>query len=198
MVSTLLFVGLGNPGNDYTLTRHNVGFMIVDAFVRKHGWEWSQPTGLFQEATKRYASRPVVLAKPLTYMNLSGKAVKKLMAEHAVAPSQVIVIVDEYNFSSRIVRLHPKGSDGGHNGIASIINELGTPNFWRMRCGIDRDFGPGGLVDYVLSPWPKEKEADRDAMIASAVEAIELICKAGPERAMQQINSRPGDLEPPR
>lgn len=190
MLSTLLFVGLGNPGSEYSTTRHNIGFMVVDAFARKHGMEWSQRSTLYHEAAKRYASRPVVLAKPMTYMNLSGRAVKKLMAEHAVAPSQVIIIVDEYNFSSRTVRLHPQGSDGGHNGVASVMTELGTPRFWRMRCGIDRDFGPGGLVDYVLSPWPNDQEGARDEMITTAVEAIEQICKAGPERAMQGINKK--------
>ena len=190
MVSALLFVGLGNPGPEYELTRHNIGFLVVDAFAAKHRLSWSQPSGLYHESTTRYASRPVILAKPMTYMNNSGKAVKKLCAAHSVPAQNVIVIVDEYNFSSPIVRLHPKGSDGGHNGLSSVIEELKTENFWRLRCGIGRDFGPGGLVDYVLSVFPKAESGILEEMIENGVKAIETICKAGPQRAMNGINAK--------
>jgi peptidyl-tRNA hydrolase, PTH1 family len=119
MVSPLLIAGLGNPGAAYAGTRHNIGFMVVEAFGDERSCTWSQPSGLFDEATTRYASRPVVLIKPMTYMNLSGTAIRKAMATHAIAPSQVIVVVDDYQFSSRIVRLHPRGSDGGLESLAA-------------------------------------------------------------------------------
>jgi len=103
----------------------------------------------------------------------------------------VLVVVDEYNFPVGKIHLKSSGSDGGHNGVASVIAETGTQAFWRLRCGIARNFGPGGLVDYVLAPFAPDEEPQRDAMISAAADAIKDIVLIGPARAMSAINSRP-------
>ncbi len=188
MSASVLIVGLGNPGSRYAHTRHNVGFMVVDALAEALKAEWSRPSSLYDLAEVRFAGRQALLAKPLTYMNESGKAAKKLMGQHKLSPQQVVCVVDEYNFPVGKVHLRPEGSDGGHNGITSMIEELGTPKFWRLRCGIDRRFGPGGLVDYVLSPFESSDSDNLSLMLTRGVDALKLIMRLGPQQAMQQIN----------
>lgn len=128
------------------------------------------------------------ILKPLTYMNLSGEAVRLMAARLKLPSERIIAVVDEYNFPVGKVHLRLGGSDGGHNGLTSIIEELGTDKFWRLRCGIDRKFGPGELVDYVLAPFGSEEVEARNAMISSAVDALRLIATVGPEKAMQTVN----------
>lgn len=188
MSASVLIVGLGNPGSRYAHTRHNVGFMVVDALAEALKAEWSRPSSLYDLAEVRFAGRQALLAKPLTYMNESGKAAKKLMGQHKLSPQQVVCVVDEYNFPMGKVHLRPEGSDGGHNGITSMIEELGTPKFWRLRCGIDRRFGPGGLVDYVLSPFESSDSDNLSLMLTRGVDALKLIMRLGPQQAMQQVN----------
>ncbi len=179
----MIIAGLGNPGEEYAATRHNVGFMVVDAFVKKHGGAWKTESGLYSESNLRYASKNVSVIKPLTYMNESGRAIRKAMAVHGTKPQDVVVVVDEFNFPVGRVHLRSGGSDGGHNGVASVIKELGTPHFWRLRLGIDRDFGPGQLVDYVLSPFPSEKLDAVRSMLDTAVVTLEAIVRLGPAAA---------------
>ncbi|RPI66054.1 MAG: aminoacyl-tRNA hydrolase [Ignavibacteriae bacterium] len=188
-----LIVCLGNPGPEYAHTRHNIGFMVGDHLAAKHGVAWTKPSSLYMEAVIRIARKPVVLIKPLTYMNLSGQAVKKAMGVHHLLPKDVVIVVDEYNFPLGKIHLKPGGSDGGHNGTASVMHELATPNFWRLRCGIDRHFGPGELVKYVLAPFTPEESIARDGMIKMASEAVEEIAKHGAQTAMQNINRRMGE-----
>lgn len=188
MSASVLIVGLGNPGSRYAHTRHNVGFMVVDALAEALKAEWSRPSSLYDLAEVRFAGRQALLAKPLTYMNESGKAAKKLVGQHKLSPQQVVCVVDEYNFPVGKVHLRPEGSDGGHNGITSMIEELGTPKFWRLRCGIDRRFGPGGLVDYVLSPFESSDSDNLSLMLTRGVDALKLIMRLGPQQAMQQVN----------
>ena len=187
-MSPLIIVGLGNPGSEYAGTRHNIGWMVVDAFAAKHQSAWTMPSGLFMQATCRLARRDVYLVKPLTYMNASGKAAKRLLGQLKATPQQCVAVVDEYNFPVGRIHLRPQGSDGGHNGLTSMINELGTDAFWRLRCGIDRQFGPGGMADYVLGDFRADEIDARDAMIQRAVAALEEIIKAGPERAQSSVN----------
>lgn len=189
----MLFVFLGNPGTEYALTRHNIGFMVGDHLAHKHEAMWTKPSSLYHEAVIRVARKTAVLIKPMTYMNLSGQAAKKAMGVHKLQPKDVVIVVDEYNFPVGKVHLKPGGSDGGHNGVASMIHELGTANFWRLRCGIDRNFGPGELVKYVLAPFTPEETLARDAMIVHAASAVEEIMKLGPQGAMQRINGRMGE-----
>lgn len=188
-MQTIAYIGLGNPGSEYVETRHNIGWMIVDAFAAKHGARWTSPSGLYAQASCQFARTQIELCKPLTYMNASGRAAAKLLGHLKVPPARCVVVVDEYNFPVGKIHLRPRGSDGGHNGLTSMIQELGTDAFWRLRCGIDRRFGPGGMADYVLGTFSPDQIPDRDAMITAAVEALERIAKDGPDRAMQVINS---------
>jgi PTH1 family peptidyl-tRNA hydrolase len=188
-----MFVGLGNPGSEYATTRHNIGFMVVDAFVAAAEVTWTNASSLYDEARLRYAGIEVVVIKPLTYMNLSGKAVAKRSRELGISPTRVVVITDEYNFPVGKLHLKQGGSSGGHNGIASVIEELETANFWRLRCGIDRKFGPGELVDYVLAPFDASQSDELGRMIERGCEAIRQVAKVGPALAMQKVNtSGPG------
>lgn len=187
--STLMIVGLGNPGSEYETTRHNIGFMVVDEFAAAVDEQWTHPSSLFDEARTRYAGIEVVLIKPLTYMNLSGKAVAKRSRELGISPTRVVIVTDEYNFPVGKLHLKQGGSSGGHNGVASVIDELETANFWRLRCGIDRRFGPGELVEYVLAPFDASQKDDLAAMIDRGCEAIRQIAKLGPALAMQKINT---------
>jgi PTH1 family peptidyl-tRNA hydrolase len=184
-----MFVGLGNPGSEYAATRHNIGFMVVDAFVAAAEVTWANGSSLYDEARLRYAGIEVVVIKPLTYMNLSGKAVAKRSRELGISPTRVVVITDEYNFPVGKLHLKQGGSSGGHNGIASVIEELETANFWRLRCGIDRKFGPGELVDYVLAPFDASQSDELGRMIERGCEAIRQIAKVGPALAMQKVNT---------
>ena len=187
--STMMFVGLGNPGSQYADTRHNIGFMVVDAFISAAEVTWTHASSLYDEARLRYAGIEVVVIKPLTYMNLSGKAVAKRSRELGISPTRVVVITDEYNFPVGKLHLKQGGSSGGHNGIASVIEELETANFWRLRCGIDRKFGPGELVDYVLAPFDASQGDELSRMIERGCEAIRQIAKVGPALAMQKVNT---------
>ena len=182
-----IVVGLGNPGSVYAATRHNIGFMVIDAFVAAHKGVWKH--GKLADTCEITLSATRVLAvKPLTYMNLSGKAAAHVAHELSVPASRVIAITDEYNFPTGRIHLKRGGSDGGHNGISSMIEELRTPEFWRMRCGIDRKFGPGQLVEYVLAPFPEEEREAVELMIRSAVVGLDECIRSGPEIAMNRIN----------
>lgn len=184
-----LFVGLGNPGFEYADTRHNIGWMIIEEFAKKRGLTFTPGKGNWREISLTYAGKRIVLMEPLTYMNLSGTAVIKLMRQNEVSANHVICIVDEYNFPVGRVQLKQGGSDGGHNGIASMIKELQTANFWRMRCGIAKNFPSGGMADYVLSPFLSEEKEYLQEMIQKGCSAIEQIARSGLQRAMQTVNS---------
>lgn len=184
-----VIVGLGNPGEEYAHTRHNIGFRVAEAFVAKRQSQFVVGNGPWVEAHIRYARKEILVAQPTTYMNRSGIAARQLLWQHGLSPEQLIAIVDEYNFPVGRIHLKHGGSDGGHNGIASIIAELGTDRFWRLRCGIGRNFGPGELVDYVLSPFLPEELPLVEQMIADAVIAIEQIAKVGIARAATEINA---------
>lgn len=185
---------LGNPGAEYHETRHNIGFMVGDRFLTRRQVSWIHHHPQYDMAEITYARKVCLAIKPLTYMNLSGQAVRKVMNAHHLQPNQVIVVVDEYNFAVGRLNLRSGGSSGGHNGIANIHEELKSPNFWRLRCGIDRNFGPGGLVPYVLSPFPTEEREAVHSMVEGACDALETIIKHGPARAMNTVNRVP---EPP-
>lgn len=187
---TWLVVGLGNPGRDYADTRHNIGWMAAEAFCRKRQSEIKPGKGDWLEAECLYAGKRILILYPTTYMNLSGSAVKKAANAHSIPSENVLVLSDEYNFPVGVIHLKKGGSDGGHNGLASVAEELGSANFWRMRFGIGRAFAPGGMADYVLSPFSSDELDNVQAMIESGVDALETILKAGAQRAMQTINAR--------
>lgn len=183
-----MIVELGNPGARYASTRHNIGFMVVDTLVGKQRASWTEINKDVLQARIDVSSTELYVIKTLTYMNLTGTAVAPLARSYGLHPSQVVAITDEYNFPTGRIHLRRGGSSGGHNGIESLIENLESSDFWRLRCGIDRKFGPGELVDYVLSPFPPEEEVAVTRMVENAVLAIEAIAKGGPDQAMQEIN----------
>ena len=183
-----LIAGLGNPGARYANTRHNIGFMVVDAYVAKLGLAWTRHGDLYEAAQARIRGRVVEFIKPLTFMNLSGQVIRKRMNECGLSPSSIVVITDEYNFPTGRIHLKAGGSSGGHNGIGSVMEELATPSFWRLRCGIDRKFGPGELVDYVLADFPAAEVELVADMISRSCDVLAEIASAGPDLAMQKAN----------
>ncbi|MCU0425968.1 MAG: aminoacyl-tRNA hydrolase [Candidatus Kapabacteria bacterium] len=190
-----MIIGLGNPGERYAATRHNIGWMVAEAFARKHTVKtasrempFSAGKGAWHEARCAFRDADVLVILPTTYMNLSGKAAVEAGRVFKIPVGRMVAVVDEYNFPVGRIHLKNSGSDGGHNGTASMIEELRTPSFFRLRCGIDKKFGPGELVDYVLKPFADDEIAARDAMIEQSVLAIETLIELGAARAMQAVN----------
>lgn len=186
---SLLIAGLGNPGKKYSENRHNIGWMVATALAEKYQKPVMQWSPIYLQAAMRIKSELVLAILPTTYMNRSGVAVKAAMDTFDVDASRLLVIADEYNFPVGKVRLKRDGGDGGHNGIASIIDEIQATDFLRLRCGIGRDFGPGEMPDYVLSNFKNEEIESRNLMIKKAVDAIEAFFRFNENRAMSEINS---------
>ena len=184
-----LIVGLGNPGADYAKTRHNIGWMVADAFVEKQQSSFKDGKGDWYEAEVMYRRQSILVVKPTTYMNLSGEAVKVLMRKHQIASDRIIAIVDEYNFPVGKIHLKTVKSDGGHNGITSLIQHIPKADFSLLRCGIAKNFGPGELVRYVLAPFPENEQAQVQSMIEMGVKALETVAAHGILKSMNIINS---------
>jgi PTH1 family peptidyl-tRNA hydrolase len=186
---TWMIVGLGNPGARYAETRHNIGWMVVQAFAARYQAEFQPGKGDWYEARCTLGKERLLLMLPTTYMNASGKAAAKAQQLYGVPLERIVAVVDEYNFPVGKIHLKNSGSDGGHNGMASMIQELGGAAFLRLRCGIDRNFAHGELVDYVLKPFADDEHTMRDAMIQKSVLALETLVRLGTPRAMQLINA---------
>lgn len=184
-----LIVGLGNPGIKYEKNRHNVGWMVLDALIKKYDLKETQESKKYISAKWNFKRKNLILAKPLTFMNLSGKAVQVLKIKYKVPDERILVVVDDYNLPVGRLHLKAGGSDGGHNGVASIIEEIKNNNFYRLRCGIGNDFPKGMLVEYVLSDFRAEETEDVELMIFKAVQSIETVVEFGAARAMTLINS---------
>jgi PTH1 family peptidyl-tRNA hydrolase len=185
-----LIVGLGNPGQEYVATRHNVGFRCLQYLARKHRLTFSRRECRARVAEGEIASRPVLLARPYTYMNRSGVAVGCLVRKYRLSLSDLLVIYDDMDLPPGQIRLRPGGSAGGHHGMESIIAALGSPDFARLRIGI----GPpaGDPIDYVLGTFAEgEREAAAGA-ISRAAEAVECLLRQGIEAAMNRYNQAPG------
>jgi PTH1 family peptidyl-tRNA hydrolase len=185
-----LLVGLGNPGREYRDTRHNVGFMVVDEIARRYALGWAQAPAQVPDAfiAKRYGTEPVLLAKPLTYMNLSGDAVAALMRYYDVPPADVLVIVDEADLPFCKLRARARGSAGGHNGLKSIIERLGTTEFSRLRLGVGRGDDRRDLGDHVLSIFERSERAELELFIARAADAAEMFAAEGIIKVMNTYN----------
>jgi PTH1 family peptidyl-tRNA hydrolase len=187
-----LIVGLGNPGLEYHLTRHNLGFMAVDRVAEQCGVEIVRPEAQALTAHIRIGDQDAVLAKPMTFMNLSGLAVRKLMDRYQVAPDGLIVLVDEADLPFGTLRIRKRGSAGGHNGLKSIIGAIGSDEFVRVRMGIKPDEEPaGGLVSHVLGRFRRHDLEGVAEMVDRAADAVTVIVRDGAERAMNQFNRRP-------
>jgi len=185
----LLIVGLGNHTERYLETRHNIGWMVATAFCQKHRSQFVPISSQYYLAKVNFVGNNVLVMLPRTYMNNSGIAVRDVVEKYLVPVEKILVICDEYNFPLGKIHLKDSGGDGGHNGVRSVIENLGETKFLRLRCGIGRNFGENELVQYVLSPFEPEEIPIRDQMIARAVEAIEYLLLKGKSRAMSDINS---------
>ncbi len=185
-----LIAGLGNIGDEYASTRHNVGFQVVEhlAFLLNATWK-SVAYGHIAEA--KFKGRTLLLLKPNTYMNLSGKAVSYWLQKEKIGVENLLVIIDEIQLDPGTIRLRGKGTDGGHNGLKDIHLQLGSIEYARLRVGIGRNFQPGGQVNYVLGNWSSEEKKILPAILESSSEAIKAFVSIGLKRAMEQVNSSP-------
>jgi PTH1 family peptidyl-tRNA hydrolase len=190
----MMVVGLGNPGSEYARHRHNIGFEVVNALARAHGLVFARRKGTKAHVAEgRVGSRPALLAKPQTFMNLSGQAVRRLSRAHDIPPKRILVVYDDLDLPLGRLRLRPEGSSGGHKGMRSIIEALGTQAFPRLRVGIDRPAGRADPVDYVLHPFAGEEQLLVAETVARAAAAVECWLLEGIGAAMARFN-RPASL----
>jgi len=189
-----LIVGLGNPGDEYELTPHNMGFLVADRIAGERGVEIRNRQCRALTARIQVGDEPVLLAKPETYMNLSGLSVRELVAEYEVKPeTDLIVIQDELDFRLGTLRIHTRRSSAGHNGIESIIGALNTQDFLRIRIGVTPERKVEDGQRYLLAPFRKADLAVVDGMIDTAVEAVQVILTEGAAAAMNRFNRREQD-----
>jgi PTH1 family peptidyl-tRNA hydrolase len=186
-----LIVGLGNPGIEYQFTPHNLGFLTVDRIANGLGIEVRNRQCRALTARATVAGEPAVLAKPETYMNLSGLSVRELVAEHQVdVQRDLMVIYDELDLPLGTIRIRQRGSSAGHNGMESILGALGTEEFLRIRLGIAPDRKVADSVKYVLTPFRKAQFELVDEVLDTAAQAVEMILKEGPAAAMNRFNRK--------
>lgn len=184
-----LIVGLGNIGEEYAATRHNIGFMTLDAFAEASNVSFA--TERYGDVARmRLKNKQLVLLKPSTYMNLSGNAVRYWRDKEGISPENILVIVDDLALPFGAIRIKERGSDAGHNGLKSIAQQLGTQNYARLRFGIGNDFPRGAQIDYVLGRFTPEQRAELPARIDVACDAIREYVLAGPGNAMCKFNNK--------
>lgn len=184
-VMKFLVVGLGNPGPKYENTRHNIGFRVVE----KLSEEWKGESH-GQLARIKHRGKQIILLKPDTFMNLSGKAVRYWMQKEKIPKDRVLVIMDDLHLDFAQLRLRGKGADAGHNGLKSIDQLTGGNNYARLRCGIGRDFHPGQQADYVLGEWNAKEREGLTALIDTAAEMSLSFCAHGLQNTMNKFNQR--------
>jgi PTH1 family peptidyl-tRNA hydrolase len=197
-VGKFLIIGLGNPGSEYVNTRHNIGFKIADAFVAglQKEEDKKDPGKLFTieklayRAEARFKGKPVVVIKPTTYMNLSGKAVNYWMQAESISIENMLVITDDLALPYGTLRMKKKGGDGGHNGLSDIITVLNSDSFARLRFGISNNFAKGKQVDYVLGEWSEEENMVLPERLEKAVQFIKSFISVGVDRAMSDFNNK--------
>ena len=185
----LILVGLGNPGSEYATTRHNAGFLAVDHLARRFGIRVHRLAGRALTGRGVFGGREFILAKPQTFMNLSGRAVEALLGANNAVPSDLLVLCDDVDLPLGQVRLRSSGGAGTHKGLKSILETLGTPEFPRLRIGI----GPqeGDSADFVLDPFPSADLEALEALFPRLGEGVELLITGGIEASMRFLNPRP-------
>jgi PTH1 family peptidyl-tRNA hydrolase len=185
-----MIVGLGNPGREYRDTRHNVGFMVVDEIARRHGLDWamgpSQVPDVF--VVKKFGADPVLLAKPLTFMNRSGEAVAALARYYDIAYADLLAVVDEIDLPFGRLRARARGSGGTHNGLRSLVERLGSTEFPRLRLGVGRGDARRDLADHVLSKFERDEQQALGEFIARAADAAEMFAVDGIGKVMNVYN----------
>lgn len=184
-----LIAGLGNIGDEYANTRHNIGFIVADALAQA-GKATFKPDRYADMAKMKFKARTFVIIKPSTYMNLSGKAIKYWLDKEKIPVENSLVILDDLALPTGVLRLRAKGGDGGHNGLISIIETLGTQNFPRLRIGIGDEFAQGYQVDYVLGKWTKKEETILIPKITTAVDIVKSFSTIGLARTMNVYNTK--------
>ncbi len=184
-----LIVGLGNPGEKYENTRHNVGFKVLDHLIEGSETKF-EVDKLGDVARFKFKGRTLILLKPSTFMNLSGKAINYWMQKEKITLQKLLVVVDDIALPFGKLRLKGKGSDAGHNGLKDINLVLNTSNYARLKFGIGNDFHPGQLVDYVLGEWPKVEESALPARMDAAVEMIKAFTIMGINKTMSEFNNK--------
>lgn len=184
-----LIAGLGNIGSEYAGTRHNIGFDIVDSLCERSGQQFSA-SNLGDVAEVKHKGRTLLLLKPSTYMNRSGKAVRYWLQKAKIPQENLLVVLDDLNLDFGKIRIRGKSSDGGHNGLRDIDQVLGNNQYARLRFGIGSDFSKGKQVDFVLGKWTAEEKQELDALIDKSVDAIHGFCTIGLQHTMNQFNRK--------
>lgn len=188
-MSKFLIVGLGNIGDEYANTRHNIGFMVLDTIAKENGLKFR--TERLADITEyRFKGKTLVLIKPSTYMNLSGKAVNYWLQAEKIPVENLLVITDDIALPLGSLRMKGKGSDGGHNGLKNIQEVLNSQNYARLRFGVGNEFAKGKQVDFVLGKWTSDEEKLLEPRIKLAVEMIQGFAAIGLQRTMSAYNNK--------
>jgi PTH1 family peptidyl-tRNA hydrolase len=189
-----IIVGLGNPGPEHQVTRHNVGFWFVDLLARRHGAEFRDYRKYSGETARvTIEGQELILLKPTTYMNRSGLSVRQISDFYKIAPDDILVAHDELDLPVGSVRLKNGGGHGGHNGLRDTIAHIGE-NFWRLRLGIGHPGSKSEVIDYVLTRAPRFEEEMILEAVNTAADSVPLILEQGAERAMTKLHSRAGKI----
>ena len=192
-----LIVGLGNPGREYRDTRHNVGFLVLDEMARRHQLTWAMAPAQVPDAfvAKRFGAAPLLLAKPLTFMNRSGDAVAALAAYYRIVPGDLLVVYDDVDLPFERLRARARGSAGTHNGLRSIVARLGSTDFPRLRLGVGRGDARRDLADHVLSKFEPGEMAALDTFVTRAADAAEMFAAEGIAPVMNRYNPEAADSD---
>jgi len=183
-----LVAGLGNPGREYRLHRHNVGYMVLDELARRYELLFSRQQAQALVVDLRLGERQVLLAKPKTYMNLSGNSVGQLLNFYQIPDERFILVFDDIDLPIGTLRIRPGGGSAGQNGAKSVIQRLGTQEFPRLRIGVDRPPGKKAAANYVLRPFSKEQQEVMEFVLPRAADAVEEFVRAGIDAAMNKFN----------
>ena len=190
-----LVAGLGNPGEEYALTPHNLGFLTVDRLAARHGIRVNRKDSRALVGVGEIDGHPVMLAQPQTYMNLSGASLAPLMEKHSIEPARLVVVYDELDLGWKALKIKPKGSAAGHKGMQSVIGSLKTSEIVRVRLGIHPDHPLPGGTEYLLAPLKRSQLKELDEFIDYAADAVRAIIAEGVEKAMTKFNRRAPGLK---
>jgi peptidyl-tRNA hydrolase, PTH1 family len=185
-----LVAGLGNPGEQYAATPHNLGFFVVDRLAARHGIRVTRKECQALIGQGNIGGKPVLLAKPQTYMNLSGVAIRPLMQKNELTPAELVLVYDELDLPWGSLRIKPRGSAAGHNGVTDVIEKIGTQEFPRIRLGVHPGYSLPGGKDYLLSRFTRQQTETLDAFIDLAADATESLITEGVEKSMAKFNRR--------
>ena len=190
-----LVAGLGNPGERYRATRHNVGFAVVDGLVARQGLAFETGTADALETKWRVAGDVVLLVKPLTFMNVSGEAVAALCRYYRIGAPDILIVCDDVNLPLGRLRIRANGSEGGHNGLRSIAEHLGTIEYARLRIGVGRGDARRDLSDHVLARFASDEQTAIDAAVGRSLDAVEMWVERGTEPVMNAFNRAPEESQ---